>query len=126
MEKSPAWFLVRLGVAFSFLYPPVAAYFDPYSWIGYFPSFIKGFIPDELLLHSFGILEILIGLWILSGIRIFIPSALATLLLFLIVLFNWPQLDVLFRDISIALASLALVIVSFKEEPFLRQQNPFS
>ncbi len=124
MEKSPAWFLVRLGVAFSFLYPPIAAYFDPYSWIGYFPSFMKGFLPDELLLHSFGILEIIIGLWILSGIRIFIPSAIAAIMLFLIVLFNWPQLDVLFRDISIALAAVALAVMSFKEESFFERNTP--
>jgi uncharacterized membrane protein YphA (DoxX/SURF4 family) len=123
MEKSPAWFLVRLGVAFSFLYPPIAAYFDPYSWTGYFPSFIKGFVPDELLLHGFGILEILIGLWILSGIRIFIPSVLAGLLLLLIVLLNLPQLDVLFRDLSIALAAIALAIMSAPEERFWKEKS---
>jgi uncharacterized membrane protein YphA (DoxX/SURF4 family) len=102
--------LLRLGVAFAFLFPALNAFLDPYAWIGYFPPFLMGILPDELLLHGFGILEILLALWILSGRRIFIPSLVATVMLFAIVLFNLRDFQVLFRDIPIAFMALILTL----------------
>jgi len=106
---------LRVGVAFAFLYPPIAALFTPDSWLGYFPPFLLDLFKDHelLLLHSFGIVEIAIALWILSGKKIFIPSALAAGMLAGIVLFNFSQMEVVFRDISIALMAAALAIGSF-------------
>lgn len=103
-------FLLRLGVAFSFLFPPVNAFLDPYAWVGYFPAFIPDAMPEMVLLHVFGLIEVIIGLWLLSGRKIFIPSVAATALLALIVLFNLGDFQVLFRDVSIAFAALALAI----------------
>ena len=100
--------LLRLGVAFAFLYPPINAVLDPYSWIGYFPSFLKDIAPEMLLLHAFGLLEVALGLWILSGKRIFYPSLVAAGILLVIVAVNLGDFQVLFRDLSIAAAALAL------------------
>ena len=107
--------ILRVGVAFAFLYPPTSALSDPQSWLGYFPQFVREVaaslnIPDLVLLHGFGIVEVIIALWILSGIRIFIPSLLAMLLLLAIVFFGWNDFEVLFRDLSIAAASLSLAV----------------
>lgn len=101
---------LRVGAAFAFLYPPLAALSDPYSWIGYFPRFIQA-LPVEplLLLHGFGVLEVVIALWILSGWRIRLPAAVATLMLVAIVVCNIPEFPILFRDLSIAAMTLALV-----------------
>ena len=104
--------LVRVGVAFAFLYPVVSAFMEPDSWIGYFPGFMRGIVPDPLLLHSFGLVEVVIALWILSGRRIFIPSVLASVMLVAIVAFNFNSMDVVFRDLSIACAALALATAS--------------
>lgn len=102
--------LLRLSVAFSFIYPAVSAIWDPYSWIGYFPSFMLSATGANsfLLLHAFGAVETLLALWILFGKRVFIPSLIAAVMLLAIVAFNLPQFPILFRDISIALAALAL------------------
>ena len=97
--------LLRLGVAFSFAYPPIAALIDPDAWIGYFPSFLPA---SETFLHAFGLFEIVIAVWILFGKRIWIPSLVAALALLAIVVFNLRQFDILFRDVSIALMALAL------------------
>ncbi len=104
--------LLRFGVAFAFLFPPLNAFLDPYSWIGYFPGFLMDIVPDMVLLHVVGIVEIIIGLWILSGRKIFIPSVAATAMLLLIVLFNLSDFQVLFRDLSIAAMALALALMS--------------
>ena len=105
----PEW-LLRIGVVGSFLYPPFDALMDPYSWIGYFPAFLTNLVAPHgvLLLHAFGVLEIGIGLWLLLGRSIRIPALVASILLIAIVVCNLPQFQVLFRDVSIALAALAL------------------
>ena len=114
--SSTAHLLLRIGAAFAFLYPPVAALLDPVSWLAYFPSFIRDLpIPPDVLLHGFGVIEVIIALWILSGKNIFIPSTLATLMLLGIVLFNWSQLDVLFRDLSLAALTAALALDAWKK-----------
>jgi len=119
--------ILRVGVAFAFLYPAIAAYFDPFSWIGYFPVFIRDIFPNEmLLLHLFGLSEIIIALWILVGKKILIPSALAALYLFLIVAFNWGQLDVLFRDIPILLMAIALAVWSLPARAYPHADGPQS
>lgn len=102
--------LLRVAVAFAFLYPPIAALSDPFSWIGYFPAFLSTLIGAnaELLLHAFGVVEVVIAVWILFGKRVFWPSCVAAVLLVAIVVVNPVQFDVLFRDLSIALAAAAL------------------
>ena len=106
--------LLRLGVAFAFLYPPVSAFLNPAAWVGYFPPFLLDLFAgrEALLLNAFGIFEVVIGLWILSGKKIFVPSALAALSLVAIVAFNFSQMDVVFRDLSIAAAAAGLALMS--------------
>lgn len=102
--------LLRLGVAFAFLYPAIAEIYTPDSWIGYFPHMVRGFVPDLVLLHSFGAVEAIIALWILSNKKIFLPSLAATAILLAIVYFDFNQLEVVFRDVAIAGASASLMI----------------
>jgi uncharacterized membrane protein YphA (DoxX/SURF4 family) len=107
-----ALFILRAGVAFAFLYPPLNALANPFDWIGYFPSFTRGFVPDMVMLHIFGAVEVIIALWILWGRRIFWPSLLATVMLLAIVVFNASNFVVVFRDLSIAAASLSLALMN--------------
>jgi len=110
MRKLTTDYLLRLGVAFAFIYPAVSAFFNPFAWVGYFPPFVGDVISIGIALYIFGAIEIVIALWILFGKRIFVPSVIATVILLGIVIFNWAQMDVLFRDIPIAAMSLALAL----------------
>lgn len=103
--------LLRVAVAGSFIYPPIAALFYPYSWIGFFPAFVTALVtPHEmLLLHVFGVFEILLALTLLTLRDVRVPALIASGMLVAIVAFNVPQIDVVFRDLSIALAAAALV-----------------
>jgi uncharacterized membrane protein YphA (DoxX/SURF4 family) len=108
-------FLLRVGIAAAFLYPPISALSDPIAWSGYFPAFIQGLpIDSSLLLHAFGAVEVLIALWLIWGRHLRIPAVLATLMLLAIVVFNLNDFSILFRDVSLALAALAL---AFLPEP---------
>ena len=111
-KNALAYLVLRVGVAFAFLYASLDAFVDPFSWIDFFPRFVRGIVPDLTLLHAFAVIEIVIALWILSGKKIFIPTALATVLLVSIVVFNLSEFQFLFRDLSIAAAALALAVMS--------------
>ena len=110
MSKNGRDLMLRVGVAFAFVYPAISAFFNPLAWVGYFPVFVGDIIPIEIALLIFGVVEIVIAVWILFGKNIFVPSLIATVLLLAIVVVNWSQMNVVFRDIPIALMSLALAL----------------
>jgi len=102
--------VLRAGLAFAFLYPPFDALSNPNSWIGYFPHFLRGIVPDMVLLHGFGTIEAVITLWILSGWKIAWPSLAAALMLAAIIVFDFADFEVIFRDVAIMSIAIALVI----------------
>lgn len=104
---------MRIALAFAFLYPAYGFWTAPSDWIGYIPAFARNVgLSQGVLLMLIAGLHLVIALWILSGWRIFIPSLIAAVLLGSIVYFNQNQLNVLFRDISLALVALALAVGS--------------
>ena len=107
--------VLRAAAAFALLYPPISAWFEPDAWLGYVPGFARAAAAslgagDLVLLHSFGAVEIIIALWILSGQKIFWPSLAATATLLTIVVANFQEFPVLFRDLSIAGLTLGLAL----------------
>ncbi len=116
-KENFAWALIRIGVAFSFIYAAIAGFVEPDAWIGYFPPFAQNiFTNSNLLLDIFGVVQIVIALWILSNKKIFLPSLAATFLLLGIIVFNWGAMDIMFRDVSIMFAALALVVYTYSHE----------
>ncbi|MDO8482299.1 MAG: DoxX family membrane protein [bacterium] len=110
--------ILRVGVAFTFIYAAVAGFIDPESWIGWFPESAQNMLPAETLLLIWGIIEITLGLWILSGKNIFWPSLVASLSLAGLILTNLGAMDIIFRDITILAATIALAIQNFpKKQP---------
>jgi uncharacterized membrane protein YphA (DoxX/SURF4 family) len=102
--------VLRASLAFAFLYPPLDALRDPDTWLGYFPGYLHGIVPDPMLLHGFGLIEVVIALWVLSGWKILLPS-LGALAILLAIVFTHPHgFDTLFRDLSIAGIALSLAI----------------
>ena len=114
MRSSSATLFLRIGVAFAFLYPAIDSFVQPYSWIDYLPQFLNGILPDVEMLRVFAVFEFVLALWILSGKRILVPSLLAALTLIAIVALNVAEFQLLFRDLSIAAAALALAVSAWK------------
>ncbi|OHA21557.1 MAG: hypothetical protein A2849_04005 [Candidatus Taylorbacteria bacterium RIFCSPHIGHO2_01_FULL_51_15] len=111
--SNPSRLLLRIALAFAFLYPAYGFWANPNDWVGYIPAFARDVgLSQDVLLMVFAGVHITLALWILSGWRVFIPSLVAAAFLGSIVYFNWNQLDILFRDISLALAALALAFSS--------------
>ena len=106
--------LLRLSVAFAFLWPSISAHIRPEAWVGYFPGFIWNMgLSESAVLWGFTIFHLIIVIWLLSGKYVFIPSAIAVIFLLSVVLMNLSQIDVIFRDISLALVALALALQSY-------------
>ncbi len=106
-------FILRIGIAFVFTYPSIAAVVDPASWIGYFPAFLRNNIPQIPLSLSFAAFELILAVWIISGKKIFIPSVLTSMLLVGIIVFNFNEFHILFRNVAILSATIALAIHSY-------------
>lgn len=107
-------FVLRLGVAFAFVYAAVAGFVDPDSWVGYFPNFIRSLVPEYTLLALWGVVELVLGLWILSGKHIFWPSLAASLSLAGLILTNLGTMDIIFRDVTILAATITLAMENYR------------
>ena len=110
---SPA-LLLRLGLAFTFLYAAISGFLEPDAWIGFFPEWLRVLLPPNILLTTFGIFEIAIAFWLLSGRYIYWAAHIYALTMVGIVVFNLGALDITFRDIGLAFAALALAALSKK------------
>lgn len=113
-QQRRAEYILRIGLAFSFIYAALGGFLEPTNWIGYFPSFLKDIIPDATLLVLWGIFELVIAIWILFGKKIFLPALIAGLSIVGVVVFNWGARDIVFRDISIAAMAFALVLLHYR------------
>lgn len=100
--------LLRIGLAFAYLYAAVAAFITPNNWIGFFPSFLTSLVPVNLLLTSFSIFEIVLALWLLSGKKVVWSALISAFMQASIVLVTLSGLDIVFRDVGLLFASLAL------------------
>lgn len=103
--------LIRVGLAAVLLYASVSSYITPADWIGYLPRFLTEHVSGTLLLHVFSVYELLLAVWLLSGIYIKHVAILAALTFSGIILTNTGLLAVTFRDITMVFASLALLFI---------------
>lgn len=110
-QKSLVSFFLRLALASVFLYAAIASFLTPDNWIGFLPQWLKSIIPGITLLFAFSAYEIILSLWLLSGKKIVYASTLAAITLFLIIIANISQLDILFRDIAIFFSAIALIFL---------------
>lgn len=115
-SKGIVSFLLRAGVASSFLYAAISTTLDPQAWAGYMPLWIRSIAPANILLMAFSAYEIVLALWLMSGKKLFYPAAMAAATLFAIIITNTAVLDVVFRDIPIMLAAIALAIIGKEEK----------
>ena len=100
--------LLKIGLASTFIYASVSSFVNPSSWIGYLPQFLTNIIPATILLAFFSAYEILLSIWILSGVKSFYSALLAAATLAAIILLNLGAIEIIFRDFGLFLAALAL------------------
>ena len=83
--------------------------------MGFIPSWVQAFIPANLLLLGFSLYQIALSLWLLSGKKTVYSASLVAVTLTIITLANLTVLDIIFRDIGLIMASIALVVLNYKQ-----------
>src|SRR3989338_7432845 len=107
-----AAFFLRLGLGTAFLYAAISSFLDPAAWVGFFPVVVQQNLPVNLLLALFGLCQVVLAGWLFSSWKAQWAASLAALTLFLIIIFNVRGLDLVFRDVALLFAALALVSLS--------------
>lgn len=108
--------LLRISIASVFLYAALAATLQPQNWLFYIPQFAKNMVPAPLLLGGFSLYQVVLSLWLLSGKKTLYAALLASLTLIGIIAVNLSVMDIVFRDLAIFFAALALAVGSYKKK----------
>jgi len=117
VKGSNVSFILRIALAFVFLYAAFSSFASPNDWIGYMPRFMRGIVPDQLLLAGFSFFEIALSGWLLSGLYVRYAALLAAAMLAGIVALNPALLSITFRDIGLFIAALALFAEASQPTP---------
>ena len=104
-------FFLRLGLAFVFIFVAISAFFNPQAWIGFIPD-IGNFITKAYLLFIHDVIGLGLGLWLLSGKKTFYAAIVTCILLAGIILTNLGVFLIVFRDIGLFFAAVALAVMS--------------
>ncbi len=104
--------LIQLGLAFSFAYAAIGGFMKPENWIGWFPRSVLEAWPgsDGSLLAVWGVLELILALWLISGWKLEAAGWVSAVLLFGVTAANIASMDIVFRDIALGLAACGLAM----------------
>ena len=105
-DMTAAW--LKIGLAFVFLWVAGAMYINPSAFFHYLPAFLTQIVSPELFLRLFGVYEVFLALWILSGKLTFFAGVVAACTLIGITIFNLDAFPILFRNIGLICAAFAL------------------
>ncbi len=108
--------IARFGLAFPFIYAAVGSLLHPDFWIGFFPAFLSNSISAGILIPAWAAIQIIVGVWLIFGKNILIPSIISAIMLVGIFIFNLKLLDIIFRDVSILATAIILVIYSYRNQ----------
>lgn len=100
--------LLQIGLSFVFIYAAFSSFLNPTSWIGFFPMFLRDIVPEAVLLNGFSIVEIVLAVLLFVPRTVFYASIAASVLFLGMIVFNIGSLDIVFRDVGLAFAALAL------------------
>lgn len=104
--------VLRLGLAFIFVYAGLASFLNPVEWAGYLPPFVSTIISATVIVQIMGLVEIALAAWLVSGKYLFYAAIASTVLLAGITAANLNLLIITFRDVGLVAAALALVLLS--------------
>src|SRR3989338_1325789 len=108
------WFL-RLGLPLGFGYSAVGGYLNPDAFLKYVPDFVQNILPAIFFLPIFGGFEVFLVLWLLSPWLVRYAALVAFAMMIGIVFSNFEYFSVLFRNVAIGFAALALAVLEWKD-----------
>ncbi len=113
--KYDSSFFLRLGLAFVFLYAAISAFFNPQAWIGFVPSFVENTITRGYFLFVHDIVNFGLGIWLLTGKKVFYSATASCLMLTGIIFSSIGSFLVTFRDVGLLFAAISLAVMNYKK-----------
>lgn len=104
--------VLRLGLAFVFLYASFGSFLFPQNWIWFIPDWMQKIVPAQPMLHTHAGFELVLGLWLISGRKLFYAAVIAALDLVAIMLPNINIFDTVFRDVGLLTSAIALAMLT--------------
>jgi uncharacterized membrane protein YphA (DoxX/SURF4 family) len=101
--------ILRVGLAFTFAYAAIGAFRSPEAWISYVPGFISNVVSAKLALDLISVSQIVLAIWLLTGIYVSLAALVSIGFLAGIIIFNPATFLITFRDVALIAASLALI-----------------
>jgi hypothetical protein len=112
MKNNSSVTILRWGLAFVFFYAAIAAVARPERWVIYVPSFIPSIITPQSFLVAFSLYELILAGFLFSGKKLFWSSLFAVITFVGIVIVDFALAGIVFADIGLAFAALALFDVA--------------
>lgn len=114
-QIKPASKILRLSLGFAFIYAAISHYFAPDSWLQFYPELMQEIASENWYIWTTSLGELAFGLAIISGRFTHYLAILSALALSAILVFNLDQMFILFRDVSLIGASIALAVLHKSE-----------
>jgi len=105
---------LRLGLAFVFTYAAILGFSAPEGWASYFPGFIFEILPERIVVFGFAIFESILSIWFLFGWKNHWAALVGVVVLVATIIFNLDLMVIVFRNIGLVFAALALFFLSQK------------
>ena len=102
--------LLAVGLAFVFANAAITSFQQPAEWVGYVPSLMTRVASADTAVKAIAGYELLLAAWLLSGKYRKYAAALSAVTLAGIVVFNWGQMLITFRDVGLFFMALALFL----------------
>lgn len=107
------WVFLRIGLATVFIYAAVSSTISPNDWVSFLPQIVRDNFSPMFVLKAFSVVELVLAVWLLSGVYVRLAGLVCAVMLGGIVVSNFSLFAISFRDIGLIFAALALV---FSEE----------
>ncbi len=105
---------LRVGLAYVFLFVAVYSTISPQTYIHYIPGLVRTLIKPEIFLYFLSAGEVFLSIWLLLGKYTFWAGLVSAAMIVSITAPNIGELNVLFRNVAIFYAALALSALSWE------------
>lgn len=103
--------LLRLGLIIVFAYAAIDSLIRPLFWVGYLPNFLTVHVAAVNLLKVFAVYQLILVGWLISGKLIKYCALICSLTFLAIIIFDFSQLIITFRDFGLMFMALALYLI---------------
>ena len=110
-----SYIALRIGLGITYIWIGVMITVEPASWSGFFPEFIRDLSYSSRVIVAAGIMDFLIGLFLVVGRFVSIASLLSALHLFGILAFYGID-AITIRDVGLFGASISLLLTSLSNK----------